>query len=328
MRKGILLAALCLTAMPALANENPRSDLNGDGRADLVWRHVERGTNVAWLDGNHATPVGLSAEPGVHWYIAAIGDFDGDGRSDLAWRTDGTSEQATREMHIWPGGVAHDAYAYEVPLFLGIVAVGDFNGDGLDDLFQRHVVDGGVASYLTLCVADRPACYDESSTVSDDWQVAGAGDFDGDGSDDLLWRHQELGHNVLWYSASAELTKTLAREPKMAWHVVAVGDFDGNGRDDLLWRNDDNGMLAAWPHGEASLAMPVARLADPAWQLVATADYNGDGEDDLVWRNQASGANAMWLSADPRTPQPMAGVPDLRWRAVGGEDDDGQGGRL
>ena len=73
MRKGILLAALCLTAMPALANENPRSDLNGDGRADLVWRHVERGTNVAWLDGNHATPVGLSAEPGVHWYIAAIG---------------------------------------------------------------------------------------------------------------------------------------------------------------------------------------------------------------------------------------------------------------
>ena len=175
MRKGILLAALCLTAMPALANENPRSDLNGDGRADLVWRHVERGTNVAWLDGNHATPVGLSAEPGVHWYIAAIGDFDGDGRSDLAWRTDGTSEQATREMHIWPGGVAHDAYAYEVPLFLGIVAVGDFNGDGLDDLFQRHVVDGGVASYLTLCVADRPACYDESSTVSDDWEVAGAG---------------------------------------------------------------------------------------------------------------------------------------------------------
>ena len=68
-------------------------DLNGDGFADIVWRHTN-GTVAAWLMQNGQVAVtnflienGFNAaefDPG--WDIRAVGDLDGDGRSDIIWQ--------------------------------------------------------------------------------------------------------------------------------------------------------------------------------------------------------------------------------------------------
>lgn len=62
-------------------------DLDGNGTADIVWRHSS-GTVSAWLmDG--ATRIGSATiHPGVHmkWRIETLRDLDGDGRHDLVWR--------------------------------------------------------------------------------------------------------------------------------------------------------------------------------------------------------------------------------------------------
>ena len=51
-------------------------------------------------------------------------------------------------------------------------------------------------------------------TVSDpNWTVVGTGDFDGDGSVDLLWRNSATGQNVLWFLIGTYLTPTSVSVP-------------------------------------------------------------------------------------------------------------------
>ena len=63
-------------------------DLDGDGRADLVWRNTETGGLAAWImNGLTVAPaVAIATTVPLAWQIAGVGDLDGDGRADLVWR--------------------------------------------------------------------------------------------------------------------------------------------------------------------------------------------------------------------------------------------------
>src|SRR5207249_5526519 len=63
-------------------------DVDGDGKADLVWRNTQTGDVAVWfMSGSSVKGSALVAQgvPAV-WAIAAMGDLDGDGRADLLWR--------------------------------------------------------------------------------------------------------------------------------------------------------------------------------------------------------------------------------------------------
>ena len=52
------------------------------------------------------------------------------------------------------------------------------------------------------------------------WNVAGVGDYDGDGQADVLWRHATLGHDDLWRSADSSRRLPLARVADVDWRVM------------------------------------------------------------------------------------------------------------
>ena len=82
------------------------------------------------------------------------------------------------------------------------------------------------------------------------WQVAGIGDFDGDGKDDILWRNGTTGENYVYpmdglsIKATEGYVRTVADQ---SWRVAGVGDFDGDGKADVLWRHAASGQNYLYP---------------------------------------------------------------------------------
>jgi hypothetical protein len=64
-------------------------DVNGDGKADLVWRNTSDGNTAIWLmNGTTIVSSGFPAGMSVAWQIAQVGDVNGDGKADVIWRND------------------------------------------------------------------------------------------------------------------------------------------------------------------------------------------------------------------------------------------------
>jgi hypothetical protein len=53
-----------------------------------------------------------------------------------------------------------------------------------------------------------------------DWQVAAVGDFDGNGKDDVLWRHGVTGESEYWRAAIPTVARPVARVASSSWQVV------------------------------------------------------------------------------------------------------------
>lgn len=63
-------------------------DVNGDGRADLIWRRTDGWVNIWLMSGVTRLPAsGAVAQAGLAWQIVAVEDFDGDGKADILWQS-------------------------------------------------------------------------------------------------------------------------------------------------------------------------------------------------------------------------------------------------
>jgi hypothetical protein len=226
-------------------------DFNGDNRDDVLWRNND-GRITNWL-GTHNGGYTDNATNGLSnvsndWQIAGVGDFNGDGRDDILWRN--ADGRITDWLGVGNGSFSSNGVnsLNAVALDWKIAAIGDFNGDGRDDILWRNA-DGRITNWLGAAnggFTDNVA--NAYNGVSLDWQVAGAGDFNGDGRDDILWRNVDgrmtdwLGNGSGGYSSNAVNTYHAV---SFDWQVHSIGDFNGDGRDDILWRNVD-GRITDW----------------------------------------------------------------------------------
>ncbi|HEY0996708.1 MAG TPA: FG-GAP-like repeat-containing protein, partial [Gemmatimonadaceae bacterium] len=84
------------------------ADMNGDGKADLVWQHAQTGERGAWLmnGSTYASFASLYSSPvPTAWDIAAVADMTGDGKADLVWQNTATGERGLWVMNgtTWTG---------------------------------------------------------------------------------------------------------------------------------------------------------------------------------------------------------------------------------
>jgi hypothetical protein len=265
----------------------------------------------------------------------ANSDFNGDGRDDILWRNDdGTVGNWLGQLG---GGFAYNAAAGLTPTSTSwhIVATGDYNGDGFADVLWRHDT-GSFGTWLGD--ANGRLTYNAAAgltAVGQEWQIAGTGDFDGDGRDDLLWTNGAgqvgnwlaNGNGGFAYNGAAGLS-----QQGTDWNVIAIGDFNMDGRDDILWRDND-GAFSTWAGqvgGALAYNMAAGIVPVPVeWTIVGTGDFNGDGRDDILWRNFYDGRIGNWLAQpdgsfaynDAAGLTPMG----LDWHVAGVGDYDGDG---
>jgi hypothetical protein len=201
-------------------------DFNGDGRSDILWRKAD-GTVTDWL----GTPAGgmtdnsanLTSNLSTQWKVAAVGDFNGDGKSDILWqKTDGT---IIDWLGTASGGMADNTANLFANAGAGwtIVGTGDFNGDGRDDILWQKT-DGTITNWLGTAsggfAANQANLWANAGAA---WHVAGIGDFNGDGRDDVIWQKTD-GTTTDWLGQTngnlLDNSVNLYANPGAAWHIL------------------------------------------------------------------------------------------------------------
>jgi hypothetical protein len=313
---------------------NLDDDLSGTGTSDVLWVERDTGKVQVWLmDGlTDSRTLAFRGDTAViddvdrsAWDIITRGDYNGDGKNDalllhrttgavVVWLLDGTTSvsdlQARGDTVILNSTKARD---------WRLDGIGDFNGDGRDDLLWVHRYSGKAAVWLldgTTPLADLTARGDTGildNTVGTSLRVGGIGDFDNDGRDDILWYRPNTGAVSVWLLDGITPKATLSARgdtavihPNLAlyYYIQGIADFDGDGRDDIVWRKKTGEVIVVWLlDGVTSVATLGSRgdtgkihsTLDPFFRIKGIADFDGDGRDDILLGHNKTGQLVIWL---------------------------------
>src|SRR5215831_6874042 len=263
------------------------ADFNGDGKDEAL---IFDGQNLTLAATDQDQLLAIwQAQGGLGgWRFGSgdrihIGDFNGDGRADVFIRSaqwaglllcDGQSFS-----EVWMTGDPAQNQNWIGTWHLGpndSEYVGDFDGDGCDDIFIRSPQWAGLirssgSSFDCVWMSGDPA---QNKNWIGGWHLGPndrhyVGDFDGDGRADIFIRSDQWaalllstgqGFENVWMTGDPAQNKNWIG----GWHLGAgdrhlVGDFNGDGRADIFIRSDQwaailtssgNGLHVEWMSGD------------------------------------------------------------------------------
>jgi hypothetical protein len=289
-------------------------DFNGDGRDDLIFTWDHYGENKLYLGtaGGGFTSAGSPIDSRAingHPDHTLVGDFNGDGRDDLIFTWDYYGDNKLF-LGTAGGGFTSAGSPIDSRAINGSpdhTLVGDFNGDGRDDLMftwdhygenklYYGTAGGGFTSQGQTIEASAINGYPDKTLT---------GDFNGDGRADLLFGWSYSGDTRLFfgkagggfdYSSSYAGPSDINTNPDS----VLIGDYDGNGTDDLILTWNSSSQVKFYTCINNSF-VEIPNYLDPEWFLssenVVTGDFNGDSATDVFSADSAAGTNYLLLSS-------------------------------
>ena len=282
-------------------------DFNGDGKSDILLRHVN-GDVATWLmNSGQVLSSGVVGNVPNAWSIVGQRDWDADGKVDLLWRN--TTNGDVFRWFINGSKLIKSVPLLNLPLNFNVVGTGDFNGDGLGDILWRDQ-NGGLYVYLlnSIGIVDAKGLWG----VPLDWSVAGIGDFNHDGRSDILLLNTDGALMIFFIEGVLVKSAETVGNVSTDWSVVGTGDFNGDGFADILWRDTGGNTSIFLMDGGKIAAQGSPGSLPISWAATVTGDFNYDGKSDILWRDNG-GNLAIWLMDGLKAQSISAGSLPAGW---------------
>jgi hypothetical protein len=301
-------------------------DLNSDGIPDVVVaNNCHSSSNcsnggvsvlISNVNGTYQAPVSYSSG-GLNAFSIALGDFNGDGKLDIAVAnyyadTSQTSSNVSVLLNNGDGTFQAPVSSAVAGIYVPVVVLGDFNGDGKLDLAvstdcqtPQNCANGGVSVLL----GNGDGTFSPAQSYSSGGVIAysvAVSDFNGDGKADLAVVNEcatsscgNGGVGILLNNGDGtfQAPSTLVTGGQSSFAGI-VGDFNGDGKVDIAVTNecDTNGncnnssVSVFLGNGDGTFSASVnTQTATNSSRFLEAGDVNGDGKLDLVTASSISG---------------------------------------
>jgi hypothetical protein len=266
-----------------------------------VW--TLNGLNVGAGSGLVVNSQGQTSALGADWTATGFDDFNGDGKGDALWSRTSTGEAVIVQL---------DGTTISAAALLGgaiganwtVKGTGDFDADGNADLLWVRDNGNGSSSMAIWNMSGftiKSAAVNFGLTpnpinglVGSNMTVAGVGDLNNDGRDDIVWRDASTGANSLWLvNGPTSVTPVALQSQSASYTLKGVADFNGDGAEDLLWHHTGTNAVEVWVMNGSSVTrtLNLASIGSD-WRLAGIADGTGDGISDVYWTK--GGQVAIW----------------------------------
>jgi FG-GAP-like repeat len=174
---------------------------------------------------------------------------------------------------------------------------GDFNNDGLSDLLA-HTDAGGVRTLFAYQMT--PEGSGGASTVGNlgtDWSTDAFGDFNGDGTMDILL-HRDSGSTRTFEALSMNnytvQSASIIQVAGIDWNIDGTGDFNHDHTSDLLEHRIVGGnmdlLLVTLHQSDTNVVQSASLLGTVGsdWQIDGMGDLNHDGTSDILMHHDTA----------------------------------------
>jgi feruloyl esterase len=203
--------------------------------ADILWRDTSGDVGIWVMNGTTIASTAVLGNVATTWSVVGTGDLNGDSYGDILWR------DTSGNLGAWfmnGTTIMQTAIIGNVPLVWSVAGV-----DSKGDIFWYNTSTGEVGMWV-MNGANVVATVDFGA-VSSTWKIAGIGDFDGNGSTDILWRDSSGNVGIWLMNGTSILSTAVLGNVPLTWSIAQTGDYNGSGKTDILWI-DNVGDVGAW----------------------------------------------------------------------------------
>lgn len=230
-------------------------DFDCDGFDDLYWFRAGSDTDAVWYGGadpnsdDHKVTGTFTRDDDDHnvtgdYDRVFVGNFDGNTNNgepchDIYFDETGTGDDMVLYSSSTRGSFTEKTFSAD-PAGTMDVLIGDFDGDGEDDILFAAAGSGGGDKVI----------YGETNQTFDDtysvdvtlgYEAAVVVNENGNATDDIYFHDEATSGQTdkIWYGSTTRgsFTPHTMSSPLSGVYAIQMGDFDGDGNDDLIWHS-------------------------------------------------------------------------------------------